>query len=223
MKSLDKSITHTNISQELLKMAHDIRSPISAILSILDAPGDFCEKRKALTKKALWRALHMAENILTVQPRSLKHPESIQITDILNSIINEKKFLNPKIEIEFQDHSKGCFINSNIAHKLERVICCILQNAIEALSHAHKPPVIHVSLLNRYSETHINIQDNANGIPLHVRQRLGFEKITYMKSGGNGLGLLMSAQTIKELKGSLHIHSREKVGTLISIRLPAKL
>jgi C4-dicarboxylate-specific signal transduction histidine kinase len=222
MKSLNKTEASSNLGHELLKMAHDIRSPISAILSILDAPGDFCEKRKTLTKKALWRALHMAENVLTTHPQSLKHPESIQITDILNSIIEEKKYLNPKIEIEFQDQSKGCFINSEVAHKLERVICCILQNAIDALSHTHKPPVIHVSLLNRYAETHINIQDNANGIPMHVRKRLGFEKITYMKSGGKGLGLLMAVETIKELKGSLHIHSREKVGTLVSIRLPAK-
>jgi C4-dicarboxylate-specific signal transduction histidine kinase len=222
MKSLNKTEASSNLGHELLKMAHDIRSPISAILSILDAPGDFCEKRKTLTKKALWRALHMAENVLTTHSQSLKHPESIQITDILNSIIEEKKYLNPKIEIEFQDQSKGCFINSEVAHKLERVICCILQNAIDALSHTHKPPVIHVSLLNRYAETHINIQDNANGIPMHVRKRLGFEKITYMKSGGKGLGLLMAVETIKELKGSLHIHSREKVGTLVSIRLPAK-
>lgn len=223
MKSLAKSTVPQPISHDLLKMAHDIRSPISAILSIIDAPGEFCEKRKAITKKALWRALHMAENILTVRNQNpIKHPNSTCIADILHAIMSEKKFLNPNIEIEFLDHSKASFVNSENAHKLERVICCILQNAVEALSFNKQKPLIQITLLNRYSETHINIQDNGNGIPLHVRQRLGHEKITYMKSNGNGLGLLMAAETIKELKGSLHIHSREKVGTLVSVRLPAR-
>ena len=42
------------------------------------------------------------------------------------------------------------------------------------------------------------------------------------KVKGSGLGLAIVEKTVNELNGSLHIESREGVGTKVSISLPLK-
>jgi signal transduction histidine kinase len=69
----------------------------------------------------------------------------------------------------------------------------------------------------------IKVQDNGNGIPLQVRDKIFQPFFTTKPTGqGTGLGLSMSYDIVtKGHGGSLSMDSKEGEGTTFTIRIPA--
>ena len=72
----------------------------------------------------------------------------------------------------------------------------------------------------------LSIADTAGGIPDHVLHRMGRELVTTKGEKGTGLGFQIVVDTVKKLRGIVHIASSTissedlPAGTIISLRLP---
>lgn len=220
MKSLiDKERQRPSKDQlKLLQAAHDLRAPVSAIMAVLESSGEFCSTKRLLTRQALMRILHLAENILIEHRNAIPASENYPIISAIESLVEEKRALFPALKIEIFDESRGIQMSKEKLLQVQRVLCCIIQNSAEAMER-QKDSLVRIFLKVRYSKFLIVVEDNGPGIVSHVREKLGSEPISYMKADGNGLGLLYSAQIIKSLGGQMKIHSRMNVGTRVTLVL----
>lgn len=65
----------------------------------------------------------------------------------------------------------------------------------------------------------IKIIDTGVGIPEEIQNKV-FDLFFSTKKDGTGMGLAISKSFIEEMKGEIHLISKEKVGTTVIIKLP---
>lgn len=204
--------------QNLLQAAHDLRAPVAAIMAVLESHGDFCANKKLLARQALMRILHLAENILVENRSSIPSIQRSSVVEFIESLLMEKKVLFPNLKINLRDESKSVQMSIDKLLQIQRVLCGLIQNCAEAMENQEEP-LVRIHLKIRYSKILIVVEDNGPGIVNHIREKLGKEPMSYMKSNGNGLGLYYSNQIIKSIGGEMKIHSRVNEGTRVTITL----
>ncbi|AZZ37831.1 hypothetical protein CIK05_13810 [Bdellovibrio sp. qaytius] len=206
------------------KVAHDIRSPLSAINLVAERATFPDAEYKEIFDGAVKRIDETATKILTryrtKAGRENEKTEQINLADIINEIVKEKKVLNSKIGFNVIADTG----NSNalgLRLDLERIISNILDNSIFALKNVTAPK-ISIAIVDASNFIRIDIADNGTGIPDQVLKVVGNERITTKAdtNQGNGIGLLHAKRVIERLNGKFEISSQENIGTTIRISLP---
>lgn len=206
------------------KVAHDIRSPLSAINLVMTRANFDDPEFKEIFDGAVKRIDETATKILTQYRtktgRENEQLEKVDLSAIINEIVKEKKVLNTKIDFETVTTSEA---GSALATKLdmERIISNILDNSIFALKNIIEPKIF-VGLEDSNDMVNLSITDNGTGIPEQIVKLLGNERVTTKAdtNQGNGIGLLHAKRVIERLNGKFEISSQENVGTTIKISLP---
>lgn len=182
----------------VVQMAHDIRSPLFALQTVLEAPGEFNEKKKTLLMMAARRLQEIADSILEEN----KSSQEVNLNTLIAEIVNEKQVVFPNFNFHFTS------LSNDISHKLcpvelKRILSNLINNSIEACE--CKSGFIQVSLEKSNGVVKIFIRDNGKGIPL---SRLPFIfGRSFGKSSGNGLGLAHAKKYIESIGGNLEICS----------------
>lgn len=228
------------------QVAHDIRSPLSALTMVIGTLKDLPEEKKTLVLHATQRINDIANNLL--QKKSL-HPgdegpastdqifnpaanalnlSPVYIPQILELLISEKR-------LQFQNYS-DTLITSGFSEsfvsfakidgvEFARTLSNLINNAAESLVNQNGKVLVVVSYKMRGNSKLINItiQDNGRGIPKEILKRLGEKGVTYGKENtqsGSGLGVYHAKKTIESFGGEFSIDSTEGKGTTVSILLP---
>lgn len=206
------------------KVAHDIRSPLSAI-NLVMAKATFPDSEyKEIFDTAVQRIDETATKILTqYRTKTGSENESIEqidLKEICSKIIKEKTVLNQKIDFEFTINTESTMA-MGLRLDLERIISNIIDNSIFALKNIVTPKIF-VSIITKDNIIQLNITDNGTGIPQQVLKLLGTVRITTKADAGqgNGIGLLHAKHVIERLNGQFEISSQENMGTTIKISLP---
>ncbi|MGZ4159518.1 MAG: sensor histidine kinase [Neobacillus sp.] len=220
------------ISEIAKQVAHDIRSPLSALTMILNSLDQVSEDKRILIRTAVQRINDIANDLLNrgrsaSENQPLKNPNALSIeflAPIIDTIVSEKRihFREKKhLEIEVDlDSSYGVFANINPI-ELKRTISNLVNNAVEALPEDSGKIV--VAVRKNGNNPSIIIQDNGKGIPEHILKKLGEHGITHGKDGitsGNGLGIYHAKKTIQDVGGKFQIQSQEGIGTLVTLIFP---
>lgn len=206
------------------KVAHDIRSPLSAINLVAERATFPDSEYKEIFDAAVKRIDETATKILTqyrTKTGTTNEPlENISLIDILSEITKEKKILNTKISFEIVDTAES---TSAIGLRLdmERILSNIFDNSIFALKNIINPKIF-IALEDSGNFITVKISDNGTGIPQQVLRLLGNERVTTKAdtNQGSGIGLLHAKRVIERLNGKFEIASQENVGTTITISLP---
>lgn len=237
-------IDQLNAAVELGKfaaqVAHDIKSPLSALDLVVNDLTGLPEAKRTLVRSAVNRIKDIANSLLeknreiiqgkavvstsTNQTQSLStnEPKSIQLlSSIIEGIMTEKRMqfsAKPGIEINYQpnDSSYGLFADIQPT-EFKRMISNLCNNAIEVLGEKGKVDLL---LEQTDSAIQIIIRDNGKGIPPEILKKLGQRGETHGKLGGSGLGLFHARSTIESWAGSLKIESEVGKGTDVIISLP---
>ncbi|MBY0553698.1 CHASE2 domain-containing protein [bacterium] len=203
------------------KVAHDIRSPLSAIGLILSRTKFENPEHKEIVNNALKRIDETAENILTKytsKDQSKNTFDNVDLHEMLSKLISEKQFLDPEIEFILNSNSTKIFASAH-SIELERVLSNIFDNSIFALKNK-KPRLIKVSLKISNNKIILEIYDNGTGIPNSVLKLLGQKQFTTkLGQKGNGIGLLHAKRTIDRMGGNLKIESTENEYSRVTIKL----
>ena len=220
------------------QVAHDIRSPLSALNFAIPNLSELPEDRRLLIKNATQRINDIANNLL-VKSRELQvdssftsgrgHSSSelneVLLSSLVDSIISEKRIQNrEKIGVKIDVDLKSCYGVFVLANSIElsRVLSNLINNSVEAFG--VNGGNVSVSLRGYADLASIVIQDNGHGIPKDILGKLGQNGFSYGKTGlpgsGTGIGLHHAFENIKRWHGKMNIQSEVGRGTIIEIQLP---
>ncbi len=210
------------------QVAHDIRSPLTAINTALFDLSSLQNNKRILIKSAIKRINDIANNLLSYsknyknilqnEVEYVNSPELVFI--ILENIILEKKceYAKSKFEIKLiiSPESYNTFVNLN-SSLFQGVLSNLINNSVESIN---VDGLIIISLHNSRNNIIIDITDNGCGIPENLISKILQPGFSYNKPNGAGFGLSHAKKYIEQLNGKLSIESSLNIGTKILIELP---
>ncbi len=214
--SYEKTIVEKSMNDVALQVAHDVRSPVAAILMLAKEFEELPEGKRLSLRNAANRIQDIINNlIVTFQGRQFGDDQDLILVSVsVISVISEKReqykesdFL---LEYEFDKNTNFSYIKANQV-EFKRVISNLLNNAVEALSHAG---VVKVKLYSDDNEVKVVISDNGSGMSEEmVKKLLETDLAISGKDSGVGLGLLHAKKFLKRSGARLEIVSVINKGT----------
>jgi signal transduction histidine kinase len=229
-----------NLSKQV---AHDIRSPLSALNMISTSLTNIPEEKRLILRTATQRINDIANDLLQrgkvsasiekrvidklLMPAAIVKPvsnlEPVMISAMLDSVVSEKRVQygqRPEVDIHADlDRGYGLFAAIDSV-ALARVVSNLINNSVEALSGAGH---IRLELSSTKDRMLISIIDSGCGIDENRLSLLGHKQESFGKVGrqsGFGLGLVHARQVVESAGGTLEIASTLKKGTTVRLNLP---
>lgn len=212
------------------QVAHDIRSPLSALDIVLATTQNMPEDKRHLARSAITRIKDIANDLLNQAPKpdasssnSMKTSAHL-ISSLIESILSEKRaqyrnLINAHIDFELTQNVYGLFADVDPV-EFKRIISNLINNSVEALPD-DKGRVI-VLLTSNKNQITCEIRDSGRGIPARLLSHLGKKGFSFGKEGtsaGSGLGLYHARTTIESWGGKLDVESTEGKGTSLFLSL----
>ena len=204
--------------KELLRQfAHDIRSPVVTLETVLDVYSDvFPDESKDLIAKAIKKITNISQELLHNDKN--KRNDRVEILSLLRELEIDKKLEFKKQNIQFIfDLSDDVVVLYVSKIRLARALSNLINNAIEANS--SDSIVLKISIQKISDHVLLSLEDNSGGIQE--------DKIPFILSGdysskenGNSLGVSSTAKWIREIGGNLEIKTKTGVGTIVELYFP---
>lgn len=221
------------LAQMASQVAHDIRSPLSALNIAITYAQDLPEDIRTMIRSAVGRIQDIAQGLLekrrelestATQPGAQAAPEaeSVQlVSGLLESLLTEKRVRyaekgGVEIEMRLDASAYGLFAKVKPT-QFKRVLSNLVDNAVEAIEAEGK---VRIGMSRAGSEVVVTVTDDGKGIPETVLPALGREGMSFGKPGGSGLGLFHATQTVSQWNGRLDIASAPGKGTVVTLSLP---
>ncbi|MBX3017631.1 MAG: HAMP domain-containing histidine kinase [Bdellovibrionaceae bacterium] len=226
-------LTATSRAELAKQVAHDIRSPLSAINLIAGQLTGVQLNQKEILHSAVNRINEIASDLLmksrhgAIQDSASGEPtpntvsEEIPFEVVLSSLLNEKK-------LEYSNHTNIDFavdtpypeptIILGSRTDLARVLSNILNNSVESMQERGGRITISVRRYAKFLE--VSIVDKGCGIPVHILEQLGKEPLSHGKgNAGSGIGILHARRYVESIGGTFSISSRVNRGTMVRLSL----
>jgi signal transduction histidine kinase len=239
----EETYVRTNIELEnkdklkneyVLRVTHDIKGHIAAILSCLDvvrskSTGHLNEIQEEFTSRAYERTGLLSgfiKDLLNLTKKRLKHDNEIEefsLPDLINKVVKPIQMLIHDKSIDFNiyvDKSIG-MITGN-PYTIEELYSNLLLNSVK-----YTPPKGHIELTIKSHNNNIvtEISDSGIGIPKEDLPKV-FDEF-YRASNvpkdiktGSGLGLSIAKQIVEDHKGKIWVSSEVGVWTKFTFVLP---
>ncbi len=221
-------------------VAHDFNNLLTVICGNLDivmlrSEKEDCEDRKKLVEQARTAALTAVD--LT---RQISCFSNFGITS--REKINAEQLIREAVALYFENKKHKYIISSSVGDyevsvdkaEIEQVISNILQNSLEASDNDPikvtiastvftNPQLMYGQYVPIGEYVQIDIEDTGNGIDSEELLKI-FDPYYSTKERsslkGMGLGLTIVYSTIRNHGGYVVVHSRENIGTTVSLYLP---
>lgn len=214
-------------------LSHELKTPISTIISSVDTLKENNEKLSAIQQDEILNQLDIAasrlhrqvENLLNMsrlESGTLKlNIEWIDINDLIFSTIEKLHTHAPFETIEYQSDPNLplCKMDGGV---LEQILYNILNNAI---IYTPKHTTIKISATVSKDILEIQIVDNGNGIPEEMLPHIfeKFYRLPHSKTGGTGLGLSIVRGFVEAHHGSIQVRNELPNGLAFKIKIPTEV
>lgn len=205
------------------QVAHDIRSPLSALEMLSGSLNELGEQKRTILRNSINRIKDIANSLQT--KGNLPKQDSIRnelLMPVIDTLVTEKRIqyrdqLN--IEIDFPQTKKayGLFAKIN-PNEFKRALSNLINNSIESFHESRGK--VSVQLTSNANETLITIEDNGCGIAKDIIHKIGNMGATFNKVGGSGLGVHHAIESVQSWGGDIKIESILNEGTKVTITLP---
>lgn len=205
------------------QVAHDIRSPLTALNVSLEQLPQIPEAQRIVLRNALVRINDIANNLLN-QYRN-KEDEILElkswlVVPLIEAIASEKRLQleNSRIKLltNFTKDSYFSFVKIS-THEIKRALSNLINNAIESLQ--LNEGVVSVSLSTKRESVVLKITDTGCGIPEEEVSTI-FEAKKTTKESGSGLGLAYVKRVVDRMNGKINITSMLGRGTTVELIFP---
>ena len=216
------------------QVAHDIRSPLSALQILSSSLESVAEDKRLLVSNATKRIQEIASGLLA-HGKEVRNRAKIQqvpggrvklqpLAPLIELIVNEKRLqcAQPGLEIRTDIITRETILAEVDGTEFLRALSNLIDNSMEAIENDGR---ITVSLREYASEIGVVVSDTGRGIPDDVLANLGQAGVSFGKAdgeSGSGLGLHHATTVAEQLGGRLSIQSRLGVGTIVSINIPKR-
>ncbi|OGT31287.1 MAG: hypothetical protein A3E87_10275 [Gammaproteobacteria bacterium RIFCSPHIGHO2_12_FULL_35_23] len=209
-------------SRAVTQVAHDIRSPVSAIMMLAKECNEIPENQRNSLREAANRIQDIANYLLNrYGNKSAWDYEKVTVflasTAVL-SVLSEKRVehRDKKIDFCYEFIDKACFsfIKANIV-EFKRMLSNLINNAVDAISESGKITIV---LERAHDELLITISDTGRGMPAQqIKQILNDETLISSKISGYGFGLSHAKETLRKFGAELKLHSELDHGTQLCL------
>lgn len=205
------------------QIAHDIRSPLAAIKSVLTyfqaqpSPSEDFQEYTMLLKLSASRLTAIAEDLVRQYRGECERRDFFSIHHILDNIIREfsSQKKNRNIIFDRKYHTQDIVFHQDRT-SIDRVFTNLIKNAVEAVGIEGK---ITIQTFLKEKDCLIEIEDNGCGIEKEKIPLIFNDLYTSGKVDGTGIGLAFVKKTIETAQGSVSVRSQLGEGTIFSIRL----
>jgi signal transduction histidine kinase len=215
------------------QVAHDIRSPLSALNMVMATIVSLSEDERVIIRSAIQRINDIANDLLQkgknensfVKDRSAFQKNELTkelIPALVEVLVSEKRMQYRECsDLSIDIETKDCFGAFGLVNSVDfkRVLSNLVNNAVESFENQSGKVLVKVQKIN--NQVNVSVIDNGKGIPHHILEKLGKEKISYGKelsfNSGNGLGLYHAKQLVELQGGKFEIFSTVGTGTSVSI------
>lgn len=223
---------HEELARVSRQVAHDIRSPLSALQTLLQVKAfsnesmDKNSDAELLLKESVERIQNISADLYERGQWTLRgKTEGIQLEKIANSLI--ASYQKQYQDLQFKFDTAGVLKDKKIYIPLrkevwQRGIQNLLQNAVEAVQSKEDKnikPEIYCRMLIIGKNLKIEIQDSGVGIAPDIISRLGEEGFT-SKDQGTGLGVFSFKTALSTVAAKIEYISRPGEGCLVRILCP---
>jgi PAS domain S-box-containing protein len=217
------------LDQLIYKTSHDIRSPLTSVLGLVNVIGLEADKSR-------WPAyLEMIENRIKTLDRFLQSmifyakasrsslvTEPVDFTQLLERTKATLSFLKKfdQLQISLVRTGEGAVFAGD-PFRLEILFNNIVSNAIKYQNPAADTHYLRVAVDVTAREARLTFSDNGIGIKPEYADRV-FEMFyrATENTDGSGLGLYIVKQIVDKMKGTIRLESRYGRGTTIKVTLP---
>lgn len=220
-------ISETAFAETAKSVAHDIRSPISA-LKILSARLNKETPEKELLEGAAGRLEGIASQLLEEARRS--ESSSITVGDMIKLsqlLANEFRMRFSHIQIGVSEWNGNTLdvrrtVVGAVRSEVPALMENLMKNSAEALDGRPNPRMD--LLIHMTSEGCLSwsVRDNGAGFDPLVLDRIGKERITYGKANGTGYGLFYVGKKVRAWGGQLKVESCASSGSRVTLTLPLR-
>lgn len=220
-------VSNYELDQFVYKASHDLRSPLTSILGLLNIAEIDKENALSHIKMIRGRIHKLDEFVQSIinysQTSNLETKyEPLRIEYIIHKNIADLDFLPYSNEIKFKIDSKhkGAIYTDSL--RLNVILRNLLSNAIKFSDRTKKVSVILIETDLREDNTFVlSITDNGVGIDKEYQERI-FDMFYRgnERSDGNGLGLYIVRQAVEKLGGTLKFASQLGKGSSFMVTLP---
>lgn len=199
------------------QVAHDIKSPISALKAGLDNIHLKPQKANELIWSAYSRVVDIIKDLEEVRLVSFN---MVDVRNIILQIISEKYFIsneyNLKITTNVGEIKSPVFLNIHEGNFL-RVLSNLINNSIESMPNNCR---VHIELISDESVVRIRVSDNGPGIDAFMTKKLFLRGVSMGKVNGKGLGLSYAKEVVESFGGTITLDSNSDCGAHFIISIP---
>jgi two-component system sensor histidine kinase/response regulator len=215
-------------------IAHDIRSPLSSILFIIEAfkknlviPGseEYQEMMDSLAKTT-YETSTLLNNLLSwtkVQSQSITlTPKIINVSSVLNECVSLLK-----ANADIKNITINCYVNEDFTAYMDEVTMhTVFRNILSnAIKFTPQDGSININAKEDKEKLILSFKDSGMGIPEDVIEKIMVHNQHHTSLGtaneqGSGLGLMMVKDFVSRNNGTLNIKSKIGEGAEIIISLP---
>jgi two-component system, sensor histidine kinase and response regulator len=215
-------------------IAHDLRSPLASIISILRlledesiSPEELIPHLPALSQN-VGETLNMLDNLLVWSKSQLQgvsaNPEQFSVKEVVQAKIKlyEQEARRKGIDLS------ALMTGEEMVYADKNMIAIILQNLINnAVKFTSAKGTIHVSARNgQDGKVTVAVSDNGKGMSMEDIYRIlngqGFTSEGTAQEKGLGIGFQICKEFVAINNGKLEVESKQNEGTIIKIVLPGK-
>ncbi len=215
--------TNKDLKQLTYSTSHDLRSPISSLLSCLDlidpskiADPDTIELFEVLKLSGDYvkKTLDNYVDTLNQKHNAIASLEEIDLTECLNNVLKPISSLiqTSKTSIHF-DFTNAGKLNFNKSY-MESIFLNLISNSIK-YAKPHEFPVIKIATEKNNGGTKLFYQDNGLGFDLDkVKDKIfGFNQTFHNHQDSKGIGLYLVYNHVTNLGGKIDVVSKVNEGT----------
>ncbi|ALP88905.1 sensor histidine kinase [Clostridium butyricum] len=222
------------IAQEdfILNISHDLRSPLSVILGILQCYKNEYDELKAeehmnIVKRNCYKILKLINNIIDstkLQQRHFKiNRQNIDIINLIEwNISSIDKYAKIKnISLVFDTNVEECIVAVDIS-SFDRIIMNLISNAIKF---SKENSCVFINTWKEEKYITISVKDQGIGIPQNEQKTIFNRFIQSTKNNrneysGSGIGLDLVFNLVKAHGGVVELTSTEGLGSEFRIKMP---
>lgn len=223
------------------QVAHDIRSPLSALEMISGQLEEISEDRRLIVRNAIARIRDIAHSLKCKGEPGIwlgaselgktgggDGPDRIEeliLSPILEELIAEKRLEYRErldVVIRFDPSPESYGLAAAVDHReLKRVVSNLVNNSVEAIPKGGG--TVDIFLRPAGDQTlDVIVEDTGCGMMASLIERLGTWGMTFNKRGGSGLGLAHAKETIEAWGGGMRVDSEPGRGTRVILTLPRR-
>ena len=212
------------------QVAHDIRSPTSALLMLAKACVEIPEKDRLILREAAISIQDIANNLLSaygskhnIQKELFSESRAnILVSAVILQLLTEKRLQyqdkDVMFDYSFELNSSFSFIKIELS-SFKRTLSNLINNAIDSFGENSGKVLIHLKV--EKGELKIAIEDNGKGMAISlINKILNNMTVTEGKKEGYGIGLAQVREALKKNEGDLEIESQIGTGTKVTLIFP---